>query len=341
MSLYNMSTKKIINNRNFVSEPVMNIIDRINSSDNKKIVLTGPRGGGRSIVINSYEKEMIHSGSDAIYMSLDSVIANQLLGEKHLMIRYELLLCSKILFYLKDYYYDEYKLYFKGIANEVKEMNKLVNDYVSNFKYKKMSFPNVISTPGILLESIISRMKAVIGNDKLTICLDRFDWINEKNSKNFQKMLEFYFDLFDKVIVTTDDKSVYDDIDNRRHELETHGIDVVEVSYGKDKDISRKIVKADIDYYLNLPKDKVGYNLNSNFNNIDNLIDKEVFDMIINKCDGNFNLLFVILREFFGSSWYNFDDRLANNRRIIRIFELMYKELIDEEKNSYAKKLYL
>ena len=68
MSLYNMHPKNIINSSNYVKEPVDKVIETISRSDINRLILTGPRCSGKSIVLQSYEKELVNSNNPSIYV---------------------------------------------------------------------------------------------------------------------------------------------------------------------------------------------------------------------------------------------------------------------------------
>lgn len=333
MSLFSMNAKEIVENSNFVREPVEKVIDTINKSDKNKIVLTGPRCGGKSIVLKSYEKGLINSDNPSIYVFMDPSLSSFSANENELKLKCELHLCSWILSYIRKNYNDLFELCFVELDNEIKKKNRLLIKYINEGMFGEFDFPFQMILPGDLLGRLIDKMKQVMKFDTVTICLDRFDWVNAGNSQIFQKAISFYFELFDRVILTTDDNDVYNNIDSRRTSLQTNGYDVIDVDYGKDLEVAKRIISADLRYYAN---NKYKYDRLDGIQLVDlkRLLDKDKYDYLIQKCEGNFELLFSTLRKFY----------LYNDDSINRIFEY-YEEALDSRRRvddiSYARVLHL
>lgn len=336
MSLYNMIPKDIINSSNFVKEPVEKVIDTINKSTKNKIVLTGPRCSGKSIVLRSYEKELINSDNPSIYIFMDPSLSSSTKIETEIKLNCELHLCSWIISYIKTYYNDLYELCFIELSNEVKNKNKLLIRYINEGLFYDLEFPFKEFTPGELLEKIINKMKQFMKFDTITVCLDRFDWVNAGHSNTFQKAISYYFDLFDKVILTTDDLEVRDNINNKRNNLNVNGYDVIDVDYGKDIETAKSIVSADLKYYAK-NKSKMRGISNRQFIDLRHLLSEDNYNTLIEKCNGNFELLFSTIRKLY--SW-DIDDE-DNISRIFDYFEesLENKKRIDEL--SYRRILHL
>lgn len=336
MSLYSMNPKNIINSSNFVKEPVEKVIDTINKSDKNKIVLTGPRCGGKSIVLRSYEKELINSDNPSIYVFMGPGLESYTKSEFEIKLSCELHLCSWIISYIEEYYNDLYELCFVEIRNEVRNKRKLLVRYINEGLFYDLDFPFKEFVPGDLLSRIIEKMKQVMNFDTITICLDRFDWRNVGNSNTFQKAVSFYFDLFDKVILTTDDNEVYNNINNRRDNLNANGYDVIDVDYGKDTYVTKKIISADLKYYAKNKSEMRGIN-NRQFIDLRYLLSEDKYNNLIQRCEGNFELLFATIRKLYA---WDLDDE-NNISRIFDYFEesLEHKKAVD--KLGYARVLHL
>ena len=336
MSLYIMNPKSIINSSNFVKEPVDKVIDTINKSDKNRIVLTGPRCSGKSIVLRSFEKELINSNNPSIYIFMDPGLESYTKSEFEMKLSCELHLCSWIISYIKEYYNDLYELCFGELCNEVRNKRKLLVRYINEGLFYDLEFPFKEFVSGDLLSRIIEKMKQVMELDTITICLDRFDWRNAGNSNTFQKTVSFYFDLFDKVILTTDDNEVYNNINNRRNNLNVNGYDVIDVDYGKDIDITKKIISADLKYYAKNKNQMRGIS-DRQFIDLRYLLTEDNYNSLIEKCKGDFELLFSTLRKLYA---WDIDDE-NNINRIFDYFEESFEYRKSVEALCYKRVLHL
>lgn len=336
MSLYNMHPKSIINSSNYVKEPVDKVIETISRSDKNKIILTGPRCSGKSIVLQSYEKEFVNSNNPGIYIFMDPGLDSVTKSEIEIKLFCELHLCSWIISYIKEYYNDLYELCFLELRKEVKDKNELLIRYINEGIFYDLEFPFKEFVPGELLSRIVKRMKEVLEFDTVTICLDRFDWRHVENSKIFQKAVSFYFDLFDKVIFTTDDNEVYNDINNRRDRLKTNGYDVIDVNYGKDLETAKKIVSADLRYYAQNKKNMRRLS-DRQFIDLRCLLSESDYNTLIEKCGGDFKLLFSTMRKLY--AWDLNDEKNIN--RVFEYFEETYAYRQDVEARCHKRVLHL
>lgn len=336
MSLYNMHPKNIINSSNYVKEPVDKVIETISRSDKNKIILTGPRCSGKSIVLQSYEKELVNSNNPGIYIFMDPGLDSVTKSEIEIKLFCELHLCSWIISYIKEYYNDLYELCFIQLSNEVKDKNKVLIKYINEGIFYDLEFPFKEFVPGDLLSRIVKRMKEVMEFDTVTVCLDRFDWRNAGNSKSFQKAVSFYFDLFDKVILTTDDLEVYNDINNRRDRLKTNGYNVIDVDYGRDIEVAKNIVSSDLRYYAQNKKNMRRLS-DRQFIDLRCLLSESDYDTLIEKCGGDFELLFSTMRKLYA---WDLDDE-KNINRVFEYFEETYAYRQDVEARCHKRVLHL
>jgi len=156
---------------------------------------------------------------------------------------------------------------------------------------------------------VLNRFRQIMEIDKLNIAIDRFDKMNG-SSEYVQKTYERYFDMFDKVILTSDDPN----LDNEG--LFAKGYNLRHISYGNDKDVLKEIIRRRKSLYE------------------DNKTYKELFttDLFLDKLtkfDGNIDLsleTLVCVRDLF--SWYNGSDHSV---------ESILDEAIEDKKESAKK----
>ena len=98
-----------------------------------------------------------------------------------------------------------------------------------------------------------------------------------------QETLSKYFNIFDKAIITTDDKELIEE--NNRTKLQEKGYLFIDVDYGKDLDVVRQIIKRRINYYI-----KNRYNTFS-----EEQLTNKIYRKLIDETNGNINLMFSIL----------------------------------------------
>lgn len=132
MSLYNMKPNQIITSSNFVKEPVKIITEEINRSANKKIILPGPIGGGKSIVLKALEQERWNTGHDAVYMPLDATINASYLTDKEQYYRCEYFFCFELYRYIEEKYPTIYQEKFKDDHQILRNIKNVYLTHINN-----------------------------------------------------------------------------------------------------------------------------------------------------------------------------------------------------------------
>lgn len=69
----NLNADRLIDSELFIREPVEDICKRIENCNSSKIILTGGRGVGKSVVLRNKEKGDLFKGDKSIYMWFDPV----------------------------------------------------------------------------------------------------------------------------------------------------------------------------------------------------------------------------------------------------------------------------
>ena len=309
-----IKANNLVNSEEFVREPVDKEVNEILDSSSNKIILTGGKGIGKSTVLCGLEKRGLGCKEQTIYDNPECVVTiakepNKMFDSNIFDYFSELNFTNNILFYIKRNYPIVFKKHFEKDMQLVHSLlhlfiKQLNNSYFNNItiecKYgiKELSF------------DILNRFRQIMEIDKLNIAIDRFDKMNG-SSEYVQKTYKEYFDMFDRVILTSDDPNLDKEM------LSSKGYDLRYISYGNDKDFLREIIRR----RKSLDDDDKDYK---------ELFTTDLFLDKLTKFDGNIDLsieTLVRVRNLF--SWYNGSDHSV---------ESILDEAI-EEKKEYSKKL--
>lgn len=284
----NIQPKELINTDQFVREPVDNICKAINKDTSNKIILNGSRGSGKSTVLYNLENRGLGTENQSIYMCFDSCKlfseSNKFFNQEFKKQYYELVLSFNLLSYVSKNYSLIYEKHFKDIYIELKDISKKIDNQIKIANFEEIKFKNMI-VPFEISTKIINKIVKYLDINNLNLCIDRFDWTNG-NNEIVQQILSEYFDMFDKVIITTDDETLKN---SKNIELNKKGYSFITIDYGKYKNIIKEIIKKRIKFY----NQKNGRN--SIFQ--EQLITDKIYKDLIEKTDGNISLLLDIIRE--------------------------------------------
>ena len=133
-----------------------------------------------------------------------------------------------------------------------------------------------------------------MGVDSVTLMMDRFDWMHNSDHR-VQGIMKNYFDMFDKVIITCDDKNATKG--KRASDLVDRGFTITEVGYSKDGDVVRDIVtrrfKQEPEQTQNpFPVDQVS---------------DSTFECLVDRCGGNISTILSSFNDC--QTNYEWDDR--------------------------------
>ena len=285
-----INAKILVNSEEFVREPVDEKVNEILSSSSKKIILTGGKSVGKSTVLYSLEKRGLGGKEQTIYYCPEEAIVlrkepNENYSNELFDYLYELQFTNNILIYIKDNYPILFENNFKKDKELVEKYLKDLYNQITNSHYGDANFDIKFSTKELSL-AILSRFYDKMRIKKLNLAIDGFDKANG-SSKYVQELYQKYFNMFDKVILTSDDPN----LDSKK--LRRKRYELKEISYGKDRDVLREIIGRRKSVYG------------------DDMTDKELFmtDFFLNKLtpfDGNIDLSLeslVYYRELL--KWYN------------------------------------
>lgn len=283
-------TERFIQTNEFVEKPVNEFCNKIKNNSSKKIILSGGRGTGKSLILYNNQNININSKDQCIFTRFDSVGQfSSTSNELFLSHYYELIFCLKILNYIKKYYYLIYEFNFKRYETILNRIAEDTDKYIRNFSYYDYPTLNKCLKTGDLSCEMLKLFRKYLNIKSLSLAIDRFDWTNS-NSELSQNILIKYSDMFDKTIITTDDDLLLD-IKNRNRFIEK-GYSFIDVDYGKNKEVVKEIIKRRIEKenqcikegYKSLPIDIIDVD--------------EIYEKLIKETNGNISLMLEVLRDF-------------------------------------------
>lgn len=266
-----------------VKEPVDKVNEQLTgSSANGKIILTGGRGCGKSVVLGSRVMQGYKTEHPAVLVKFEGAglfgtKENKYFNKQVIEHYYEVIMCKYFLDYVRNYYPNLFNSKFGRLADVTDERLLRLDKYINYAMHKDVSLePQLFS--GEALSEMLNLFRNGVGAETLTLMIDRFDWTHNSDPR-VQEILKNYFSMFEKVIITSDDSAVVSDR-NRRQALREQGYQLVDVDYGRDLDVVTEIVEKrfalDGITSLKFPIEMVG---------------DEDYLKIIDKCGGNIDTI--------------------------------------------------
>lgn len=325
--------QELLITKQFIREPVDNLAKEIFDNASSKIVLNGGRGTGKSVILHSIENKGLGTNNPTIYTLFDSIInfsvaPNEIFNEMFFEHYYELCFSWKLLKFIENNYAYTYEMYFKDIEllleNLLDELDKKINKvYLDGIFLSRYLSSTEISA------EIVKRLKDCLSLETFNLAIDRFDWTNGRSIFS-QQILSRYFDLFNKVIITSDDESLIEE-ENRR-QFEEKGYSFITANYGKNIDVVKCLIKRRIELHNVSDQTKIYFDAN--------IITDEIYQKLINKTNGNISsMIFSINDVADWLEWYNGDVDVA------QLFDMTVEEQVNKvirlKKRSIPPRLYL
>ena len=245
----------LIYKKEYVSEPVNDAIDRILSSKEKRIILAGDEGTGKSVTLAALQKRGKDTNEQTIYMAPDRIINFgqepckncELYDAKMFDYLYELEFASSLLSYIKTNYYEIFKAYFEDMYNSIEADIKLLYKQANDISFSMDNKPilDIKYTTNEICPDIINKFRNLTEIEKLNLAINGFDKANG-SSKYVQNLFAQRFDLFDKVVLETTD------ISDKEERLTNEGYDIQKLTYSSNKEILREIIKRRIQAHCKL-----------------------------------------------------------------------------------------
>lgn len=178
------------------------------------------------MVLQTQEYQNRNTQEQSIYMSFNRIdVFLESYPSDFVEHYYELVMSYNLLFYLKRNYEISYEKEFKEFENYLEIITENTNSYIRDSGYKKIELNKQLKI-GEISTRILETWRTNFNIKKLTLLIDRFDWTNNKDELS-QKILQRYFYLFNKIVITTDSENI------NYESLEKKGYSLLEVDYGK------------------------------------------------------------------------------------------------------------
>lgn len=315
-----VNSSQLIYDSKFIKEPADKYSRVLQEKSSNRIILNSGRGTGKSVILNNMENRNMGTNEPVIYTHFDSIVnfsrvPTKYFNEVFFEHYYEINFSWKLLNHIKKYYGITYENYFKDIELLLKKITEELDESVRRLYIDEMVINNPQYATQISSE-IINRLKKHLGVSSVILAIDRFDWTNGR-SDYVQQILSKYFDIFNKVIITSDDETLADE--TVRKSFEDKGYSFVSQNYGNDLSIIKSIINRRIEIYNSINND--------NFN-ADNITDI-IYENLINNSNGNISTMLTIVYEVINlNKWEN------GNVNLLDLFQKC-----TEEQNNNVKEL--
>lgn len=303
-------------NDNYVDYQMNKIVKDIDGNSSKKLIVTGGKKSGKSESLRYYAKNFNNSNRCIIYVDYKEFNYKNALSEKEYQLYYELVFVKKMLDSIKNY------------NNNLHSNFKVFESYITNElnKFREFLMTRYYASDDIQFErgSLVKKMLDIFsieGITNISLVIDHFDFVGE-SSERYQKFMEYYFDLFNKVIVTTNE----DMNDEKIKHLKDKEFDIYKVDNGHDINYVKPILQA---YLASIEHDvvyDVGYIVR--LHNIYNLFKYNAFyEELIDKCNGNIDMMMQVIRYYITGD--NLDSAIESTVRLQNeIDQLTYKRIL-------------
>lgn len=311
-----VNSSQLIYDERFIREPADKYSRALQEKSSSRIILNSGRGTGKSVILNNMENRNVGTNEPVIYTHFDSVVnfssvPTERFNEVFFEHYYEINFSWKLLNHIKKYYGITYENYFKDIELLLRKITENFDKSVRRLYIDEMVINNPLYATQISSE-IIDRLKKYLGISSVILAIDRFDWTNGR-SGYAQQILSKYFDMFNKVIITSDDESLADE--TARKSFEDKGYSFVSQNYGNDLSIIKSIIKRRIEIYNSMNNDKF---------NVDDITDI-IYENLINNSNGNISTMLTTVYEVINlSKWENGNVNLLD----------LFQKCIEEQNNN-------
>lgn len=226
--IYIKNADLVQNHPCYLKEPTDAIVKSIYNTNTNKIIVAGPGGSGRKLVL-----EQLLQAMNAIIVEIDpyGFIENE--PKKYYEADVEIKVAKALLQYAKRVNINNFEKYFRDDLNYLWKME---SELGMRFKEEKLNKAKKINK-GQYTALLLSKMKDIYQLESISLLLRDIDFLPEETQKQYMK----YEDCFQKIIVTSGDRDVYEPTYYQR-KLEQDNYKIMKLEYGKQLEIVRKIL---------------------------------------------------------------------------------------------------
>lgn len=232
--IYIKNSEMVQNHPCYLIEPINAIVQQIHDTKANKIIVAGPGGSGRKLVL-----EQLNQTMNAVSLELDPYRLNADRDQKYYEAEVEIQMAKALLFYARKTNRQYYEQYFQEDSNYLWKMEseldmQLKSEFLNNVK--KLS-------KGQYTALLLSKVKNIIELESMNLILRDIDYMTEEIQKQYIK----YEDFFQKIIMTSGDRDVYEPTYYNR-KLEQENYKIVTLEYGKQLEIVKQILALRAQY---------------------------------------------------------------------------------------------
>lgn len=277
-----------------LKEASNSIIEKMIASQKNKLILAGIHGSGKTTTLKHLAINYAKGNNIIIYVDYSNLIYRSELSNSEYSYYYELILAQKIIEFIKINYYEYYNnfiMHERFIINELERFN----DYLNTRYYCKNIINSALNND--FVSKIVTIFKSLKPNFSINLIIDGFDLVGN-SSKRYQEFMKNYFHLFDKVILTSSDYKLENQV--MQNDLRNKNYEIVVVDYSKNVNIIKQILLNYFNWWFS--NSFLDINKAKKIKEITNMINNNKFCLdLINITNGNIDMMISIIRKYYMS----------------------------------------
>lgn len=276
-----LTKKQIINNNDlFVKRPVLDIINKINESDKRVVILSGLYDSGKRLTSLEYMNELYEENSIGLYFN--SIINNnyqKAINENKIDAYIEVKIALQLLKVIRNL-----NIPIDPILLKLNLYTHIISKDINMFELKNYEC-------GDLVCPLLYVLKKGTGMKKFNLVLNNIDGLDKKLQEKFKN----YFDLFDKNILLINDEVVYNSV-CRRELLTNKEYEIINVDYAKNYSIAEELIDSRVIYHNKMNKE-------DNLFKICQMVDHNDFEDFVDALNGNIRYILSTMKEFYRNEY--------------------------------------
>jgi len=260
--------------KNICSEPVKEVIGRIENDFYSDIILAGAEGTGKSVVLNEYVLNASDIKNPVINGTVDFKEYIEIYQKNVFELYHVSLIIVQMLLYIKRNQPDKYSEEIVSFADRINYILRYIQimHVYQNYDLKKKEIGNdIYNNPSILLEEFLGIVTKTLNYENVTVVIDNFDTFDGANQK-YQTYMYKLLKKYMRLIITVSDSEVLNS-DEIKDEL-SKDASIVTINYSNDIAVVKEIIDAH--FHDEYTYERVGL-----------ILSDETIRLIIEKTNGN------------------------------------------------------